>query len=189
VTILRTLSTTLIAGALTAGALGFPASASAEAPLAPGMLNTTCSLDQIMAATRASDPVAYGNLVGRFNSQPRWIQGGIIYHMNLLLQTPPSQRQGEANQLAGRFPEFVGLFTVDEPQANEIAAKCPTFPAVDPAIWNPAAPAPAPVAVPEPATASAAPVAPVAPVAPAAPAVPAVPPAPAAPAATAAPAA
>jgi hypothetical protein len=103
-----------------------------------------------MAATRVQDPVAYGNLVGRFNSQPRWVQGGIIYHLNSLLQTPPPQRQAEANQLAGRFPEFVALFTVAEPAANKIAATCPTFPAEDPAIWNPAAPPPVPVAAPAP---------------------------------------
>jgi hypothetical protein len=146
----RALPGVMVAGAMTAVALGVPATASAEANLAPAMVTTTCSLDQIMAATRASDPVAYGNLVGRFNAQPRWIQGGIIYHMNMLLQTPPPQRQAEANQLGGRFPEFVALFTVDEPAANQIAAKCPTFPAVDPAVWNPAAPAPTPVAAPVP---------------------------------------
>jgi hypothetical protein len=132
------------------GALGVPAVAAADANLAPSMVSTTCSLDQVMAATRVQDPVAYGNLVGRFNSQPRWVQGGIIYHLNTLLQTPPPQRQAEANQLAGRFPEFVALFTVAEPAANKITATCPTFPAEDPAIWNPAAPPPVPVAAPAP---------------------------------------
>lgn len=152
----------MLSAALAVG-LGFPADAAAESPLAPGMINTTCSLDQIMAATRAADPVTYGNLVGRYNSQPRWVQGGIVYHMNLLLQAPPQQRQAEADRLAGHFPEFVGLFTTAEPQANEIAAKCPTYPAVDPAIWNPAAPAPSPVAAPVPSPSPAASPAPAAP--------------------------
>jgi hypothetical protein len=148
---LRLLSGAAIAvGALAVGALGFPAVAAAESNLAPPMVTTTCSLDQIMAATRVADPVTYGALTGRFNAQPRWVQGGIIYHMNTLLQAPPPQRQAIANQLAGRFPDFVTLFTVADPQANKIAATCPTFPAEDPAIWNPAAPAPAPVAAPVP---------------------------------------
>ena len=90
---LRLLSGAAIAvGALAVGALGFPAVAAAESNLAPPMVTTTCSLDQIMAATRVADPVTYGALTGRFNAQPRWVQGGIIYHMNTLLQAPPPQR-------------------------------------------------------------------------------------------------
>lgn len=147
---MRALPGVAVAGALAVAALGFPAVAAAAPNLAPSMVATTCSLDQILAATRVEDPVTYGALVGRFNAQPRWVQGGIVYHMNTLLQTPPPQRQAVANQLAGRFPDFVNLFTVAEPAANKIAATCPTFPAEDPAIWNPAAPAPSPVAAPVP---------------------------------------
>ncbi len=117
----------------------------------PSMLNTTCSLDQIMAATKVVDPITYGELIGKYDSEPRWVQGGIIYHMNLLLQKPPQQRQDEVNMLVGIFPQYVSLFTGAEPQANEIAAKCPSFPAEDPAVWDPNAPAPAPVTPPPPA--------------------------------------
>ncbi len=143
----------VLSGAVGLAALGFPAVAAATNTMPPSMLNTTCSLDQVMAAARVADPVTYGNLVGRFSAQPRWIQGGIVYHMNMLLQTPPPQRQAMADQLAGRFPEFVALFTVADPVADEIAAKCPTYPAEDPAVWNPTAPPPAPVAAPAPAPA------------------------------------
>lgn len=140
----------VLTGALVAGALGPAAVAAADSTVPPLMLNTTCSLDQIMAATKVVDPIAYGELVGKFNSEPRWVQGGIVYHMNLLLQKPPQERQAEVNTLVGIFPEYVGLFTAAEPVANDVAAKCPTFPAEDPAVWNAAAPAPAPVAAPEP---------------------------------------
>lgn len=103
------------------------------------MLNTTCSLDQILAATKVVDPITYGELIEKYNTEPRWVQGGIVYHMNLLLQKPPAERQAEVNTLVGIFPEYVSLFTGAEPNANEIAAKCTTFPAEDPAVWNPAA--------------------------------------------------
>lgn len=143
-TISRSLRGAALAGAMLLGSLGPAAVAAADNTVPPSMLNTTCSLDQIMAATKVVDPITYGELIGKFDSEPRWLQGGIIYHMNLLLQKPPQERQAEVNTLVGIFPEYVGLFTAAEPQANEIAAKCPTFPAEDPAVWDPSAPAPAP---------------------------------------------
>ena len=158
----------LVAGALTLATLGVPATASADT-VPPSMLNTQCSLDQIMAATRVVAPVTYGELVGKYNSEPRRIQGGIVYHMNLLLQKPPQERQAEVNTLQGIFPQYVSLFTAAEPVADEIAAKCPTFAAEDPAVFDPAAPAPAPVPMAAPAAPAPAAPAPAAP-APAAPA-------------------
>ena len=158
----------LVAGALTLATLGVPATASADT-VPPSMLNTQCSLDQIMAATRVVAPVTYGELVGKYNSEPRWIRGGIVYHMNLLLQKPPQERQAEVNTLQGIFPQYVSLFTAAEPVADEIAAKCPTFAAEDPAVFDPAAPAPAPVPMAAPAAPAPAAPAPAAP-APAAPA-------------------
>ena len=138
----------VLSGALAVVSLGFAGPAAADSTVPPSMLNTTCSLDQILAATKVVDPITYGELVGKYNSEPRWIQGGIVYHMNLLLQKPPAERQAEVNELVGIFPEYVSIFTAAEPVANDIAAKCPTFPAEDPAVWNASAPAPAPVAAP-----------------------------------------
>ncbi|MGI9124858.1 MAG: DUF5078 domain-containing protein, partial [Mycobacterium sp.] len=137
----------LVSGALAASTVVFAGVAAADA-VPPSMLNTTCSLDQILAATKVVDPIAYGEVVGKYNSEPRWVQGGIVYHMNLLLQKPPQERQADVDTLTRIFPEYVSIFTAAEPVANDIAAKCPTFPAEDPAVWNPAAPAPAPVAEP-----------------------------------------
>ena len=93
--------------------LGSAAIAAADDPntVPPSMLNTTCSLDQIMAATKVVDPVTYGELVGKYDSEPGWVQGGIIYHMNLLLQKPPQERQAEVNTLVAFFPQYVSLFT------------------------------------------------------------------------------
>lgn len=129
----------VLSGALAAVSLGFAGPAAADDTVPPSMLNTTCSLDQIMAATKVVDPITYGELVEKYNSEPRWVQGGIVYHMNLLLQKPPAERQAEVNTLVGIFPEYVSLFTGAEPDAGAIAATCPTFPAEDPAVWNPAA--------------------------------------------------
>ena len=161
----------VLAGVVAVSAVGFPAVGSADPDAVPqAMLDTTCSLDQIMAATKVVDPIAYGEVVEKYNTESPFVQGEIVRHMNLLLQKTPDQRQAEVDQLAGIFPAYVGLFRSAEPVANAVAAKCPTFPAEDPAVWNAAAPAPAPVAAPQPATAAT----PAAPEAPAA-AVPAVP--------------
>lgn len=167
-TTLRSLRTVALAGAIAASALAMPATAAADNTVPPSMLNTTCSLDQIMAATKVVDPVTYGEIIGKYNSEPRWVQGGIVYHMNLLLQKSPQERQAEVNTLVGIFPEYVSIFTGAEPVADQIAAKCPTFPAEDPVVWN--ATAPAPVAAPAPATAAAPGSVPAAPAAPAVPA-------------------
>ena len=166
-TTLRSLSgAVVLAGAFAVGALGFPAVGSADPDAVPAaMLNTTCSLDQIMAATKVVDPIAYGEVVEKYNTESPWIQGEIVRHMNLLLQKTPDQRQAEVDQLANIFPAYVGLFRSAEPVANAVAAKCPTFPAEDPAVWNAAAPAPAPVAAPAPATAATPEAAPAAPAA------------------------
>lgn len=124
---------------MTLGALGTAGVAIADDPNAvpSALLNTQCSLDQLMAATKVVDPVAYGEVVGKYNTEPSWIQGGIIYHFNLLLQKPPAQRQAEVDQLAGMFPAYMGLFRQDESDGNQIAAKCPSFPAENPGVWNP----------------------------------------------------
>jgi hypothetical protein len=129
----------VVSGGLAIAAVGFAGPAAADDTVPPSMLSTTCSLDQILAATKVVDPITYGELIEKYNSEPRWVQGGIVYHMNLLLQKPPAERQAEVNTLVGIFPEYVSLFTGAEPDANEIAAKCATFPAEDPAVWNPAA--------------------------------------------------
>jgi hypothetical protein len=141
----------VLTGAVLAGSLSTAAVAAADVTVPPSMLNTTCSLDQIVAATKVVDPVAYDALVTKFNSEPGWVQGGVIYHLNLLLQKPPAARQAEINTLSDIFPAYVTLFTASEPVANEVVAKCAAYPAEDPAVWNVTAPAPAPVAAPEPA--------------------------------------
>ena len=103
-------------GAVAAGAVALSGVASADDPNAvpQALLDTQCSLDQLMAATKVVDPVAYGEIVGKYNSEPGWIQGGVIYHMNLLLQKPPAQRQAEVDELAGIFPVYMQLFRADE---------------------------------------------------------------------------
>ncbi len=115
------------------------------------MLNTTCSLDQIMAATKVVDPLVFGAIIDKYNSEPAWVQGGVVYHLNLFLQKTPQERLAEIDELARFFPAYAGLFQTAEPTANAVAAKCSTFPAVDPSVWNPTAPAP--LAAPAPATA------------------------------------
>ena len=154
-TTLRSLSGALVvAGAVAVGALGCPAVASADPDaVPPAMLNTTCSLDQIMAATKVVDPIAYGEVIEKYNTESPWVQGEIVKHMNMLLEKTPDQRQAEVDELANIFPAYVGLFRTAEPTANDVAGKCPTFPAVDSAVWNAAAPAPAPMAEPVPAPA------------------------------------
>ncbi len=125
--------------ALGLGALGFAGVASADDPAAvpPALLNTQCSLDQLMAATKVVDPMAYSGIVAKYNSEPGWIQGGVIYHFNLLLQKSPQDRQAEIDTLADVFPEYVALFRTAEPTANAVAAQCSSFPADNPAVWAP----------------------------------------------------
>lgn len=128
-----------LAAALTVGALGLPAVANADDPNAvpPALLNTQCSLDQLMAATKVVDPIAYSGIVAKYNSEPGWIQGGVVYHFNLLLQKSPQDRQAEIDTLADVFPEYVSLFRTAEPTANAVAAQCSSFPADNPAVWAP----------------------------------------------------
>lgn len=124
------------------GTAGIAAADPDPAPADPNavpaaLLNTQCSLDQLMAATKVVDPIAYGEVIGKYNTEPRWVQGGVIYHMNLLLQKSPDQRQAEVDLLGGIFPEYMVLFRTAEPTANAVAALCPTLPAEDPAVWAP----------------------------------------------------
>ena len=85
----RFFGTAALTGAFIVGSLGSAAVAAADNTVPPSMLNTTCTLDQIMAATKVVDPITYGELVGKYITEPRWVQGGIVYHMNLLLAKPP----------------------------------------------------------------------------------------------------
>ena len=125
-------------GALSIVGFALPGVATADDPNAvpPALLNTQCSLDQLLAATKAVDPIAYGAIVEKYNSEPGWIQGGVVYHMNLLLQKPPQERQAEVDQLANVFPVYMSLFRTQESTADEVAAKCPSFPAEDPSVWD-----------------------------------------------------
>ena len=136
-----------VAGLLALSALGTAGIAAADpapapAPVDPNavpaaLLNTQCSVDQLMAATKVIDPIAYGAIIEKYNSEPRWLQGGVIYHLNLLMQKTPDQRQAEVDELAGVFPAYMALFRTAEPTANAVAALCPTFPAENPAVWAP----------------------------------------------------
>lgn len=134
--LLRRFATVL--GALSIAGFALPGVATADDPdaIPPALLNTQCSLDQLMAATKVADPIAYGAIVEKYSSEPKWIQGGVVYHFNLLLQKPPQDRQAEVDQLANVFPVYMNLFRTQEPTADAVAAKCPSFPAEDPSVWN-----------------------------------------------------
>lgn len=136
----RSLRAAVLAMTLGLGMFGLPAVANADDPDAvpAALLNTQCSLDQLMAATQVVDPATYSAIVAKYNSEPGWVQGGIIYHFNLLLQKSPQDRQAEVDSLANTFPEYVALFRTAEPDANAVAAKCSTFAAQNPAVWAPA---------------------------------------------------
>ena len=90
-----------------------------------------------MAATKVIDPITYGEIVEKYNSEPGWLQGGVIYHFNLLLQKTPDQRQAEVDTLAPIFPAYLALFRTAEPTADAVAALCPTLPAENPGVWAP----------------------------------------------------
>ena len=130
---------TCLFGAVVAGAIALSGVAVADDPDAvpAAMLNTTCSLDQLMAATKVVDPIAYGEMVEKYSTESPWVQGEVIRHMNLLLAKAPDQRQAEVDTLANIFPAYVPLFRTAEPTANQVAATCATFPAVNPAVWAP----------------------------------------------------
>ncbi|MGD9618979.1 MAG: DUF5078 domain-containing protein [Mycolicibacterium sp.] len=129
--------------AASAATIGFAGFAAAQPPPPPAdpdavpvaLLDTNCSLDQLLAATKAVDPVTYGALIERYNSEPVWLQPAIIHHLNLLLEKAPADRQVEVDELARLFPQFVPLFVTTEPNANAIADQCPTFPAQDPSVF------------------------------------------------------
>ncbi len=127
-----------VLGALSIVGLALPGIAAADDPNAvpAALLNTQCSLDQLLAATKVVDPIAYGAIVEKYNSEPGWIQGGVIYHFNLLLQKPPQDRQAEVDLLADVFPVYMELFRTQDAAADAVAATCPSFPAEDPAVWN-----------------------------------------------------
>lgn len=126
---------------LTALAAGLSLSAVAGADdlnaVPPALLNTSCTADQLLAGTRAVDPVAYGAFVDRYHSEPSWLQGAIVHDMNNLMAKDPASRQAEVDRLGAMFPEYATLFRTQEAQANSIAAACPSFPAQDPSVWNP----------------------------------------------------
>lgn len=134
---LRSLRAAIAVGAVATGTLCGTGIAGADPnTVAPTMLNTTCTLDQIMAATKVADPVAYGAIVEKYNSEPGWVQGGVIYHLNLFLQKSPQQRQAEIAEVGRLFPQYAGLFTAAQPVADAVAAQCATFPATDPGVWS-----------------------------------------------------
>ena len=134
---IRSIFSAAAVGAVAAGAFCGAGVANADPnTVAPTMLNTTCTLDQIMAATKVADPVAYGAIVEKYNSEPGWVQGGVIYHLNLFLQKSPQQRQAEIAEVGRLFPQYTGLFTAAAPVADAVAAQCPTFPASDPGVWS-----------------------------------------------------
>ncbi len=151
-TIVSVLSRAAIAtAALSITAVGLSGAAAAQPPLPPppppppadpfavptALLDTNCSLDQLLAATRAVEPVTYGELVGRYHSEPVWLQPAIVRHLNLLLEKTPADRQAEVDELARLYPQLVPLFVTSKPNADQIADQCPSFPAEDPSLLAP----------------------------------------------------
>lgn len=106
----------------------------------PALLNTDCTLDQLMAATKVVDPPTYDAIVWKYSQESPWVQQHAIYHMNLFLAKDPADRQAEVDELGTFFPDYAALFRTQEPAANDVAAKCASFPAQDPSVWVPGAP-------------------------------------------------
>ena len=124
---------------VSAGLLAFGAGvAAAEDPNAvpASILNTQCSADQLMAATKVVDPPAYDAIVTKYNQEPSWVQEQIIDRMNNLLAKDSAGRQMEVDQFAIIFPNYAALFRTQESSADGIAQQCGTFPATDPSVWT-----------------------------------------------------
>ena len=123
---------TLIVGAV------FPGIAAADDPDAvpAALLNTHCSADQILAATKKVDPAFYDTVINKYNSEPSWLQQTIIEKMNYVLEQGPDTRQAEVDEFSSVFPEYAVLFKFEEPKASKIAKLCSSYPAEDRSVWN-----------------------------------------------------
>ena len=103
----------------------------------PALLDTHCSLDQLMAATKVVDRPLYDGVVWKYSQETPWMQQHAIYHMNLFLQKDPADRQAEVDELGAFFPQYAALFRTQESSADAVAAKCTSLPVVDPTVWVP----------------------------------------------------
>ncbi|PIB73398.1 hypothetical protein CQY22_016995 [Mycolicibacterium brumae] len=123
--------------------LGTAAVATADdaLPVAPALLNTDCSRDQLMAATKVVDRPVYDEVVNKYNTESPWVQDHFKYHFDLLLEKSPADRQAEVDELAVFFPQYADFFRMNMDSANAVTAQCHSYPAVDPTVWTPQAPA------------------------------------------------
>lgn len=116
-------------------------------PVPPALLNTDCSRDQLMAATKVVDRPVYDAVVNKYNTESPWVQDHVKYHFDLFLEKPAGDRQAEVDELATFFPDYAEFFRMNTSYADAVAAQCHSYPADDPTVWNlsndPAAP-PAP---------------------------------------------
>ncbi|MGU3655096.1 DUF5078 domain-containing protein [Mycolicibacterium sp. A43C] len=150
-----TMSKTILCGrvamaALVGAGISFagagPALADEPVAVPQAMLDTHCTLDQLMAATKVVEPIVYDAIVTKYSQETPWIQQHAIYHMNLFLQKDPADRQAEVDELGSFFPEYAALFRTQDAAASQVAAQCGSMPAQDPSVWVPGAaaqPAPA----------------------------------------------
>ncbi|MGB3481496.1 MAG: DUF5078 domain-containing protein [Mycobacterium sp.] len=101
------------------------------------LLDTHCTLDQLMAATKIADQPVYDAIVWKYSEETPWVQQHAIYHMNLFLQKDAADRQAEVNELASFFPEYAALFSTQDSVAEAVAAQCSSLPPQDPSVWVP----------------------------------------------------
>lgn len=140
----------ITAAAMAAAAFAFtPAVASADAtdeyPIPSRMLQTTCTVDQYMAAVRDTSPVYYERYMIDYKNRPADIQtmarDRIYWFFSLDYAARRQYSENTAtnvyyDQVATRWGNWAKLFFNNKGVVAYGTTECPTYPVTDSTVWT-----------------------------------------------------
>ncbi|PND55320.1 hypothetical protein CRM90_23525 [Mycobacterium sp. ENV421] len=141
--------TGLIVTAMIAGVVALPGKAAADAsddyPIPKRMIETTCTVDQYMAAARDTSPVYYQRYMIDYNNRPVDVENAArdrIYWFFSLDATGRRQYSEDTatnvyyEQMATHWGNWAKLFFNNKGVVAKATDVCMQYPQADPAVWN-----------------------------------------------------
>jgi hypothetical protein len=135
---------------LTAGfaATAFPAIASADStddyPIPHGMIVTSCTAEQILAAARDFTPIYYERyIIDKHNKSPQ-VQQAAIDNAHYFYSLSPADRRAYSEQMVTNFadpmtaswPNWAKIFFNNKGVAAKETDNCANYPPDDMSVWD-----------------------------------------------------
>ncbi|MGV0624910.1 DUF5078 domain-containing protein [Mycolicibacter minnesotensis] len=136
------------AAAAVAAAVLLPATAAADAtddfPIPRRVIQTDCSAEQFLAASRDTSPIYYERYMIDKHNKPEQVQQATIDKMHWFFSLSPEQRRAYSEELATNFadpltvswPNHAKIFFNNKGVVAKATELCSQYPRDDMSVWD-----------------------------------------------------